>query len=216
MSWYTIIFPDKCDYSSEHFGTIDAINENIECLKVKKDEAWRRISSCVFMTPYSEEGKDVVETMDNLFTKYWDEYISLSEDENALYFAKEVQDDQERHTKDVLEGRSYEDEMADFTDENGNVTREWRPSYSYNHYEYNHLPSEGVTETKKVINDIRNKLTSLACATPKDIVRADNEEDVFYTIGQMLNEYKEILDETLFTNFFSRMCVKYWDNHVEG
>lgn len=217
MSWYTIIFPDKSDYVQDKYGTIDEMIERTSELETKKDDVWRYIASCAVMTPYSEDGKSVIESMTNLFTKYWDEYIRLSEEQNKLAFSIGVYEDQEYHDERVNNGYADdEDDEYEFTDENGNTVKEWRPSYSYNHYEYNYGPDEGVKETQKIINNIRTKLTSLACATPKDIITANNDDDIFDIIGYRVSEYKEILDETLFTNFFSRMCVKYWGTHTEG
>lgn len=226
MSWYTAIFPDREEFSHEGYKDISEIVQKISEINEKKEKVWSRVAGCVFMTPYAEEGKNRVDTMIDILDVYWDEYVSLSDEENRLDVVKTLWEEEIEHER-LMEKYPYSssnldwfctEELEEMEKEGGKeyelmykwCAEKWRPSYSVNHFEYGSYPEEGVSETRKIIGSIYRKLAELASSS---VDACDTESD---TISQFVVTLKNELDSELFNRMFSDLCVKYWDTHKEG
>lgn len=91
---------------------------------------------------------------------------------------------------------------------------------SYNKYEYNHDPQDGVMDSKRRVNSLFCEISGLICATPKDICpEKDDEGNVVEPADWLiakLNGLRELLNDALCDLHFSKVAVKYWDTHGEG
>lgn len=91
---------------------------------------------------------------------------------------------------------------------------------SYNKYEYNHDPQDGVTDNKRRVNTLFCEISGLICATPKDVCPDKDDEgnvvDPADWLIAKLNGLRELLNDALYDLHFSEVAVKYWETHGEG
>lgn len=235
MSWYTNLFPDINDFPSrEGYNSPSEMQEEGNNIEILLSEIWSNITALVYVTPSKDLAEDPIQYLVNRFNIYWQQYLDSSREQYDWYRAAELWEDEIYH-QDYIErypeGGGWCD--AEQCDKDGNpITKEeylkqlaeeranWKPSISWNHFQYNNCPEEGIIDNRKYISDIRSRLLGLVVATPKDIT-PDKDEDGYSIspldfINRELSEIKEWLNDCLYELFFSELYKKYEETSTQG
>lgn len=231
MSWYTNLYPNVDEFPSRDlFKSPGEMQEEADKWNDVLNEIWGKIHALAFITP----SKDIasIESLIANFEQLWNAYINASKEQYDLYRAVEIWEDEINHQEYIEkypEGGGWCD-IEQYDDDGKEISKEdyikkvqeerakWKPSISWNHFQYNDCPEAGVIDNKKFIADIKNKLMALVVATPKDIT-PDKSEDGYNPISYIteeLNNSKEWLDDCLYELFFSELYVKYKDTSTQG
>ena len=234
MSWYTNLFPDINDFPSrEGYNSPSEMQEEGNNIEILLSEIWSNITALAYVTPSKDLAEDPIQYLTNRFNVYWQNYLDSSREQYGWYRAAELWEDEIYH-QDYIE-RHPEGGVCDIEpyDEDGNpIPKEeylkklaekranWKPSISWNHFQYNNCPEEGIIDNKKYISDVRNRLLGLVIATPKDITPNKDEDNCLISpldyINRELSEIKEWLDDCLYELFFSELYKKYEKTSTQG
>lgn len=236
MSWYTNLYPDINDFPSrEGYKDPTDMEREGSNISILLSEIWSNIAALVYITPSKNLAEDPIQYLTNRFNIYWQQYLDYSRKKYNWYRAAELWQDEIYH-QDYIErypeGGGWNDEVEQYNEDGTKLTKEeylkqlaeeranWKPSISWNHFQYNNCPEDGIVDNKKYIADVRNKLLGLIVATPKDIT-PDKDEDGYpispmdFINGELAN-IKEWLNDCLYELFFSELYKKYEETSTQG
>lgn len=235
MSWYTNLFPDVNEFPSrEGYNSPSEMQEEGNKITVLLSEIWSNITALVYVSPSRSLAEDPIQYLTNRFNIYWQQYLDSSRERYRWYRAAELWEDEICHQNYIErypEGGGWCD-IEQYDDDGNLISKEdyikkvqeeranWKPSISWNHFQYNNCPEEGITDNKKYISDIRSRLLGLIVATPKDIT-PDKDEDNYSIspldfINKELSETREWLNDCLYELFFSELYKKYEETSTQG
>ena len=227
MSWYTYLFPTDFDYSM--FSSPDEIQKEIDNCVNLANNCWTSLSCMAVSSPgilFPKEDNPLQPTID-LFNKVWKEFLDYSFEAEKYFRLQQYWEIKIKHDEDVEKypnghGYKYSEELGrDMTDEEykDNLAKEraeWKPFICYNHFEYSNSPERGVEETNKYLEDTKNELLMLCTGDKSNLTDAEYSDSLFDNIRNRLSNIKEWIDDCICNNYYSQLCLKYWDTKEEG
>ena len=189
MSVYTVIYPDLKDFPRDKYNSIDELIKDKNEVADKINIVWNKLTALAYATP-----KDLQETVRN-FEIAWGQLIGNLQTEYYYNRVIELWEDEQYH-------KNYD------TDKSGN----YKLSLCWNNFKYSNNLEFGIEEEKKLLNKYLNTVLGICCATPKDIVPKDcDNESIIDYLYNYLKELRTEIEDSVNRYLFCMLCVKYKD-----